>query len=77
MTDDESYESEEDLSNDQWFKENYLQLIQDYPNQWIAVVDRRIVARGNIRSRVQADAEKIAGDKLFSLYFIEPSGMLP
>ena len=74
---DEPVEDETDVRNDQWFKENYLDLIQDYPNLWIAVLDQKVVARGNNRYQVRADAKEIAGDRPFSMYFIEPSGILP
>lgn len=74
---DEPVEDESDVRNDEWFKRNYLYLIQDYPNLWIAVLDQKVVAHGNNRYQVRADAREVAGGKPFSLYFIEQSGMLP
>jgi len=74
---DEPVEDETDIRNDEWFKQNYLYLIQDYPNLWIAVVDQKVVAHGNNRYQVRADAKNVAGSRPISLYFIEPSGMLP
>lgn len=77
MDDDEPIEDEQDVRNDQWLKQNYLELIQNYPNQWIAVLDQKVVASGNRKRQVESEAEEVAGGKEFSLYFIEPSDILP
>ena len=74
---DEPVESSTDVANDEWLKENYLDLIQDYPNLWIAVLGQAVVAFGNNRYTVSANAKTIAGGRPFSLYFIEPSDILP
>jgi hypothetical protein len=77
VDDEEPVEGTEDVMNDLWFKQNYLELIQNYPNRWIAVLDQKVVASGNMKRQVESDAKEIAGDKEFSLYFIEPSDILP
>lgn len=78
MVDDgEPVEGTEDVMNDLWFKQNYLELIQDYPNRWIAVLDQKVIASGNRRHQVESEAKEIAEDKEFSLYFIEPSDIMP
>jgi len=77
MNVDEPVEGDSDMRNDEWFKQNYLYLIQDYPNMWIAVQDQKVVAHGNNRYQVSSDAKKAGGDRPFSLYFIEQSGILP
>ena len=40
---EEEYEDEEDLRNDQWFKENYLDLIEQHPREWIAVSKAKLL----------------------------------
>lgn len=77
MVDEEPIEDESDVKNDLWLKANYLEMIQDYPNQWIAVLDQKVVASGNRKRQVESEAREIAGDKEFSLYFIEPSDIMP
>jgi hypothetical protein len=77
VDDEEPVEGTEDVMNDLWFKQNYLELIQNYPNRWIAVLDQKVVASGNMKRQVESEAKVIAGDKEFSLYFIEPSDILP
>lgn len=75
--DEEPVEDSQDVMNDFWFKRNYIDLIHDYPNQWIAVLDQKVICSGTMKRRVEKEAEKIAGDREFSLYFIEPSDIMP
>jgi len=77
VDDEEPVEGTEDVLNDLWLKQNYLGLIQDYPNQWIAVLDQKVIASGNRKRQVESEAKEIAEDKEFSLYFIEPSDIMP
>ncbi len=74
---DEPTEDSNDVANDEWVRDNYLYLIQDYPNLWIAVMGQAVIAFGNTRRQVSTAAKEIAGDRPFSLYFIEPSDVLP
>lgn len=60
-------------SNDEWFAANLLDLVQKYPNQWIAVLDGNVICSSSSRRRARGDARRIAGEREFSLYFIEPS----
>jgi hypothetical protein len=75
--DEEPLEDDSDIRNDLWFKENYLELIEDYPNQWIAVLDQRVVCSGMSKGAVSDKAREMHGDKKFSFYFIEPSDIMP
>lgn len=59
--------------NDEWFRDNVLDLVQKYPNQWIAVMDRNVIFASASRRRAAAEARRIAAGREFSLYFIEPS----
>jgi hypothetical protein len=77
MNDEEPSEDQEDMKNDQWLKENYLDLIQDYPNRWIAVLNQKIISTGNSKRQVESAAREIAGEREFSVYFIEPSNIMP
>jgi hypothetical protein len=77
VDDEEPVEGTEDVMNDLWLRQNYLELIQDYPNQWIAVLDQKVIASGNRKHQVESEAKEIAGDKEPSLYFIEPSDIMP
>lgn len=70
MSDDEIHESESDKKNDEWFKDNYIDLLQDHPREWIAVIDQKIVAIASNETDIEVMANKIAGDKEYSVYFI-------
>ena len=60
-------------SNDAWFEANLLDLVEKYPRQWIAVLDRTVICAAASKGRATAEAKRIAGGREFSLYFIEPS----
>ena len=60
-------------SNDEWFGAHVLELVQKYPNQWIAVVDQTVVCSSASKRRARSEARRLAGGREFSLYFIEPS----
>jgi hypothetical protein len=70
---EENHESEDDLRNDEWLKENYIDLMLEHAREWIAVMDRKIIAISSTESEVQEKAKKIAGDKEYSVYFIAPT----
>jgi len=61
------------VGNDAWFRENLLDLVEKFPNQWIAVLERNVIASSSSRRRARAEAKRIAGEREFSLYFIQPS----
>ena len=69
-------ESESDLKNDEWFKDNYIDLMQEHPRDWIAVMDQKIVAVSSNETEVKILADKIAGDKEYSVYFVAPTAMV-
>ncbi len=70
---EEEYESEEDVKNDEWFKENYIDLIEEHPREWIAVMDKAIIAIGATRTEADDKAKAIAGERDYSIYFINPT----
>ena len=68
-------EDDIDLSNDQWLEENYVDLVQKYPRLWVAVLDQQVICDGATRGSVEVKAKKIAGDREYSVYFIEPTAL--
>lgn len=77
MDQEESIETDEDIRNDLWFKKNYLDLISEHPNQWIAVSGERIISSGSTKRAVDAQAKELAGGRVYSLYFVPPSDFMP
>ena len=70
---EEPIEEDYDKKNDEWFKANYIDLIQDYPFSWIAVCEQKVVATARTRAGAETKAKETEGDKRCSFYFIEPS----
>jgi hypothetical protein len=66
-------ESQEDLSNDEWVKVHFEDLIQQYPRKWIVVMERKVVTSGGIRYFVERKAKQMADEKEYSIYFIPPT----
>ncbi len=60
-------------SDDDWFRENVLDLVEKYPNQWIAVSSGKVICTSATRWGAKSEAKRLAGRGNFSLYFIEPS----
>lgn len=73
----EPIETDEDIRNDLWFKKNYLDLINEYPNRWIAVSGERIISSGSVKRSVDAEAKERAQGRVYSLYFVPPSDFMP
>lgn len=74
MTDkEEGSESDDDKRNDQWLKDHFVDLIQMYPREWIAVLDRNVIAKSSTKTEVEEMADKIANGREYSIYFIPPT----
>lgn len=73
---DEMDESEADLNNDEWFKANYIDLMQEHARDWIAVMDQKIIAVASTESEVEILANELAGDSEYSVYFVAPTAMV-
>lgn len=70
---EERNDDDADVLNDEWLEQNWMDLIQDYPRQWIAVMDQKVICSASTRSGANSAAKEIAKGKPFSLYFIEPT----
>jgi hypothetical protein len=70
---EEEYESEEDRKNDEWFKDNFFDLVEEHPREWIAVMGQRIIATGASRIEAEDNAREQAGEEEFSIYFVPPT----
>ncbi len=69
----ETREDATDQGNDAWFQESYLELVERYPRQWIAVLERQVICSAATRAGAASEARRIAGNREFSLYFVEPT----
>jgi len=73
MQNTKAKEDETDEANDQWFERNFVDLVQDYPAQWIAVMNQMVICSAATRAGAESRARELAGGKRFSLYFVEPT----
>lgn len=58
-------------NDERWARDNYQKLAQKYPDKWIAIVNRKVVASGRSIKRIKAIASKIAGRREFPIIFAE------
>jgi hypothetical protein len=54
-----------------WAYANYNELAAAYPNQWVAVVDGRVVAAGVDLGEVETDAARVADRQDVAVIFVE------
>ena len=66
-------EGSAEQSNDEWFAEHVMELVEKYPNQRDAIAGGQVIASSASRWGIKSAAKKAAGGQAFSLYFIEPS----
>ncbi len=56
-----------------WANEHLGEISQSYPNQWVAIVDKTVVAAGKNLSEVKKTAKVKTGRKEFPIVFAERS----
>ena len=54
-----------------WAFDNYSEWMQKYPDQWIAIVDKKVVAVGKNIREVERIAQDKTGRKDFPVIYIE------
>ena len=59
--------------DEKWANEHYGELIKKYPDRWIAVVNKKVVAAGLDIKKIKAIARKKTGERLIPVLFIEGS----
>lgn len=57
--------------DEKWLNKNGTKLTKHYPNMWIAVVDKKVVAYGENPREVINKAKEIAGHEHFPIHFVE------
>ena len=59
--------------DEKWANEHYGELIKKYPDRWVAVVNKKVVAAGLDIKKIKAIARKKTGERLIPVFFIEGS----
>lgn len=57
--------------DEKWVHDHYQELAGKYPNQWIAVANKKVISAGKDLGKVERKAERKVGKKDFPLLFIE------
>ena len=52
-----------------WVNENFSSLVDKYPDQWVAVVDKQVISYGKELGKVRKDAKRKTGkDEIYLTY---------
>ncbi len=54
-----------------WANENFAEIVKKYPNQWVAIVDKRVVAAGKTIAEVEEACRIKSGRKDVPIYLAE------
>lgn len=57
--------------DDQWASEHYGDIVKQYPNQWVAVVDKKVIAAGKSMTEVINKAQSVYAGRQFPVLFAE------
>jgi hypothetical protein len=55
----------------EWANEHFADIVQQYPDLWVAIVDKHVVAAGKVIAEVQRCAEERTQRKHFPIIFAE------
>ena len=54
-----------------WANEHFTEIVKEYPSQWVAIVNKEVVAAGGTITEVEKKATKKTGQDEFPIYFAE------
>jgi hypothetical protein len=57
--------------DEDWAYDNYNELVRKYPDQWVSIVEKHVIAAGDNRAKVIELAKRKAGKKDFPTIFLE------
>ena len=63
--------SKEYWEDSDWAYDHFSEISQQYPNLWVAVVNKEVVAAGKVIAEVEKIAEEKTGRKEFPVIFAE------
>jgi hypothetical protein len=59
------------LEDYRWADSHHTQLAKKYPEQWVAIVDKKVVSHGKRPDRVRAKAHQHINRPEIALHFVE------
>ncbi len=63
-------EPKEFWRDEKWGFKHYSELVRKYPDRWVAIVNRKVVASGDLKV-VEEEAKKKTGKKHIPVIFVE------
>lgn len=63
--------SPEYVADFEWALQNMDEIVRTYPDQWIAIVNKQVVAAGKNARHARREAEKKTERKEFPIFFVE------
>ena len=57
--------------DDLWAEDHYSALVEKYPDQWVAVVDKKVISFGKDLGLVEEEARMKTGKKYISITYVE------
>ena len=54
-----------------WASEHFTAIVREYPNQWVAIVDKKVVAAGRTIAEVEKKGTERTSRDEFPIYFAE------
>ena len=56
-------EAEQFWEDMQWGEDNYIELVKKYPDLWVAIVNKKVVASGQSLRNIELEAERETNKK--------------
>jgi len=63
--------SQEFWDDQQWGLNHHSDLISQYKDQWIAIVNKKVVSSGEDLGKVEEEAKRKTGKKEIPVFFVE------
>ncbi len=60
-------------SDDAWFAAHIYEIVEKFPDQWIAVSGGKVICSSASRWGAKSEAKRLTGGRNYSLYFVERS----
>ena len=63
--------SHEYWEDSKWASDHFTEIVKEYANQWVAIVDKKVVAAGRTIAEVEKAAAEKTGRQEFPIYLAE------
>jgi len=57
--------------DEKWVNQHYGELVKKYPDMWVTVVNRKVIAAGESIEKIEKITKKNTGEEIFPVIFVE------